>query len=112
MKKPKPVPPRGAPTGTIWFGGPMAWFVIGIEITADDLKPDEFTALLGMKPTHHHERGQLRFGKDGTPRPAPKFGRWAFRFESSETDEWDANEAVKLFIGKLTADAVVWNTIA
>jgi len=65
MKKPKPSSPRGAPGGTIRFGGPMAWFVIGTEITADDLKPDEITSFLGVSPTHHHERGQLRFGKDG-----------------------------------------------
>jgi hypothetical protein len=90
----------------------MAWFVIGIEITADDLKPDEITSLLGVSPTHHHVRGELRFGKDGTPRRPPKFGRWAFRLESKETDEWDANEATKLFIGKFTADPIVWNTIA
>src|SRR5262245_34476694 len=112
MKKPKPSTPRGEPGGTVWFGGPMVWFVIGIEITADDLKPDEITSLLGVSPTHQHERGQLRFGKDGTPRPPPKFGRWAFRLESNDTDEWDANEAAKLFIDKLTADPVIWKTVA
>jgi hypothetical protein len=112
MKKPKPSPPRGAPAGTIWFGGPISWFALGIEITADDLKPDEITSLLGVKPTHQHERGELRFGKDGTPRRPPKFGRWALRIESGETDEWDANEAAKLLIAKFTADPIIWNTIS
>ena len=59
---------------------------------------------------HHHERGQLSSARARQDRH--RVGRWAFRLESNETDEWDANEAAKLFIGKLTADPVVWNTIA
>jgi hypothetical protein len=108
LKKPKPQPPKGAPDGTIWVGGPMPWFAMGIEITADDLDPDQITAHLGVRPTVQHRRGEVVLGKDGTPRPPRKFGRWAVRIESTESDEWDANEAAKLLIAKFAASPSDW----
>ena len=112
MKKPKPTPPRGAPDGTVWFGGPMPWFAIGIEITAEDLNPDEITSLLGVRPTTQHKRGEPVFNKDHTRKRLPKFGRWSLGLESSETDEWDTNEAVKQLIARFPTDPTVWGAIS
>jgi hypothetical protein len=86
----------------------MPWFAMGIEITAEDLDPDEISSLLGARPTIQHKRGEPVFGKDGTPRLPRKFGRWAVRIEATESDERDANEAVKLLIAKFAADPSVW----
>ena len=90
----------------------MPWFAVGIEITAEDLDPDGITTLLGVRPTVQHKRGEPVFGKDGTPRSPRKFGRWAVRIESTESDEWDANEAAKLLIAKFAADPSVWRAIS
>jgi hypothetical protein len=90
----------------------MPWFAMRIEITAEDLDPDQITALLGVRPTVQHKRGEPVFGRDGTPRPPRKFGRWAIRMEANESDEWDANEAAKLLTAKFATDPGVWRAIS
>ena len=40
-----------------------------------------------------------------------KFGYWALEIKSSDTDEWDLNEAIKLVIEKLPKELHVWKSI-
>ena len=112
MKKPRPQPPDDAPAGTTWFGGPIPWFSIAIEITGEDLKPDEITSLLGVSPTQQQEKGKLVSSPNGRRSRMGRFGRWSLRLQHSETDEWDMAEASKLLIGKIPADHAAWKSIS
>ena len=100
------------PTGTAWFGGPIACFSVRIEIIADDLKPNEITPLLGVAPTTAWEKGTTLLNRDGSVRRTTKSGRWSLSLQPAETDEWEANGALNLMIGQFQADETVWREIA
>jgi hypothetical protein len=112
MKKPRPQPPKDVPAGTVWFGGPISWFSIAIEITGDDLKPDEITSLLGVAPTQQQERGKLISRPDGSRSRIATFGRWSLQLRADETDEWDVTEAAKLLLGEVPAGPTSWKSIS
>jgi hypothetical protein len=112
MNNPKSHPPKGAPAGTVWFGGPIPCFSVRIEITADDLKPNEITSLLGVAPTTTWEKGTTLLNRDGTVRRTTKSGRWSLSLQPAETDEWEANEALSLIIGRFGVDEAIWREIA
>jgi Domain of unknown function (DUF4279) len=112
MKKPRPQPPEDAQAGTTWFGGPIPWFSIAIEITGDDLEPDEITSLLGVSPTQQQAKGKLVSNPNGRRSRMGRFGRWSLQLQPSETDEWDVAEATKLLISKVPADHGVWKSIS
>jgi hypothetical protein len=98
MKRPRPQLPEDAPAGTVWFGGPIPWFSIAIEITGDDLEVEKITSLLGVSPTQQQKRERL--------------GRWSLQLRPGETDEWDVAEAAKLLIAKVPADQALWKSIS
>jgi Domain of unknown function (DUF4279) len=109
MKRPAPKPPKDAPAGTIWFGGPISWFSISLTIRADDLIPEDVTHLLAVQPTHSQIRGLPRSSRTGAP--IAKFGSWAVSLTSAETDEWDVTEAARLLISRFSQGPAVWKLL-
>jgi hypothetical protein len=112
MNNPTSHPPKGAPAGTVWSGGSVPCLSIRLDITADDLKPNEITSRLGVAPTSSWEKGTTLLKRDGTVRRTTKSGRWALSLQPAETDEWEANKALILIIGRFQADESVWREIS
>lgn len=109
MKQPRPQPPKDAPEGTVWFGGPIGWFSISLIVRADDLVPDEVTRLLLVAPTRTGAKGVPLVQRAGAF--VPSFGSWEVQLTPQETDEWDVSEAVRLLISRFPDDSSVWKQL-
>src|ERR1035438_9647796 len=94
MKAPKPVIPRGAPPGTVWFGGPIEWFSITLRISSEDLVPDDVTNVMGCDPDESQQKGKAVLREDGTFMRIARFGAWRLTLNPQATDEWDCAEAM------------------
>jgi uncharacterized protein DUF4279 len=112
VKRLPPKPPRDAPAGTVWFGGPIPWFSMSIEIHADDLVPDEVTSLLGAAPTQVQQKGKPWVTPNGKHVRMGKFGRWSLELKPNETDEWDVAEAARILLSRVPADPGVWRALS
>lgn len=112
MKAPLPVPPRGAPEGTVWTGGPIEWFGITLRIRGDDLVPDEITDLLGCSPNRCQTKGEPTHKKDGSVRGVAGTGSWRLSLKREETDEWDCAEAMMELLQRLPTDVSLWQSLA
>jgi hypothetical protein len=104
MKKPYPQPPSDAPPGTVWFGGPIPWFLVSLSIKADDLDPDGVTRLLGTKPDDVQRRGVAT----ANGRRAP-FGMWTIRLRRDETTEWDVGVAIAMLLDRVSVSTEAWD---
>jgi hypothetical protein len=109
MKQPYPQPPKDAPPGTIWFGGPISWFSISLIVRADNLIPEDVTRLLLVEPTHSQAKGLPRSARKDAP--IAKFGSWTVNLTSAETDEWDVTEAVRLLISRFPQELAAWKRL-
>lgn len=109
MKRPFPQPPKDAPAGTIWFGGPISWFSISLTVRADDLLPEDVTRLLLVEPTRSQVKGLPVSAR--TDAPVAKFGSWTVSLTSAETDEWDVTEAVRLLIRRSSQEPAAWKQL-
>ena len=112
MRKRKPTIPRGAPKGTVWFGGPIEWFRMTLRIAGETLIPADVTKILQCQPSQAEEKGQPLPRKTGRPERIAKTGRWHFTLSPEDTDEWDCGEAILELLGRLQSDANVWRTLA
>lgn len=112
MKHPKPTTPDDVPGGTTQLGGPIDWFAASLQVSGEDLDPDQITCLLGLEPTRSQRRGVTLRRPDGTERYTPRFGRWARDIKPAHTDEWDIPEVIRLLFDGLPHDLSVWNQIA
>jgi hypothetical protein len=112
MKRPKPSAPAGVPEGTVQLGGPIDWFSASLQVSGDDLDPDQITRLLEQEPTRMQRRGVPLLRPDGTERYPPRFGRWARDLRPSQTDEWDIAEVINLLFEGLPQDLSVWEQVA
>ena len=112
MKAPKPSIPQGAPAGTVWSGGPIAWFSITLRITGDDLDPEEVTKLFGCKPDDAQRKGEPILRQDGSVKRIPNFGMWRLRLRPEQTDEWDCAEAMMLVLRRLPSSVDLWKRLA
>jgi hypothetical protein len=111
MKAPKPSIPRGAPAGTVWFGGPIEWFSITFRILGDELDPDEITKLLGCKPHEAERKGVPILRPDGTIARKARTGSWRLKVKRDETDEWDCAEAMMELVSQLPEQIDVWRDL-
>jgi hypothetical protein len=111
MKAQKPSIPKGAPEGTVWFGGPIEWFKITFRVSGTDLIPDEITQILGCKPDQETEKEKPVYGKTGTVKRIARHGGWHLILEPKDTDEWDCGEAVMVLLHKLPSDLNIWRSI-
>lgn len=112
LKAPKPSIPKGAPAGTVWFGGPIAWFSITLRIIGDDLDPDEMTTLLGCQPDDAQRKGEPILRDDGSVMRTARTGAWRLYLKPDETDEWDCAEAMMLLLRRLPSRAGLWKRLA
>lgn len=112
MKQPRPSAPVGAPEGTVQLGGPIDWFSASLQVSGDDLDPEQITRLLEHAPTRAQRRGVPLRRPDGTARVPPRFGRWARDLKPSQTDEWDISEVIRLLFEGLPLDLAVWDQVA
>jgi hypothetical protein len=109
MKRPRPQPPRNAPEGTVWLGGPIEWFSIALIVRATDLIPDDITRLLLVAPTHTQIKG-APVSRRAAARVAT-FGSWSAELTPHETDEWDVAEAIRLLIGRFPKEIAPWRQL-
>ena len=100
MRKRKPTIPRGAPKGTVWFGGPIEWFRMTLRIAGETLIPADVTKILQCQPSQAEEKGQPLPRKTGRPERIAKTGRWHFTLSPEDTDEWDCGEAILELLGR------------
>ncbi len=111
MKSPRPIIPKGAPEGTIWFGGPIEWFSITFRITSEDLVPDEITKHLRCEPDEAHQKGKPILRRDGTLMRIARSGAWKLILKPEDTDEWDPGEAMMLIMRRLPASVRLWQRL-
>ncbi len=111
MKAPKPTIPPCAPAGSVWFGGPIEWFVLRLTIVSKDLVPREVTRLIGREPDDSWERGKPLFWPDGSIKRIPKFGHWSLELRPEDTDEWDCGEAMMELLQRLPSDIRLWKKL-
>ena len=111
MKAPKPAIPRGAPPGTVWFGGPIEWFSITLRISSVDLVPEDVTKIMGCEPDESQQKGKPVFRKDGTVMRIARFGAWRLTLKPKDIDEWDCAEAMMLMLLRLPSAVGVWHRL-
>ena len=111
MKAPKPTIPTCAPEGTVWYGGPIDWFVLRLTITSKDLVPDEVTRLVGRKPDDAWQGGKPLLRQDGSIKRIPKFGHWSLELRPEDTDEWDCGKAMIEILQRLPSDIGLWRIL-
>jgi hypothetical protein len=112
VKAPKPTIPRCAPKGTIWYGGPIEWFVLRIAVTSKYLVPSEVTRLIGREPDDAWERGKPLLWPDGSIKRIPKFGLWSIELKPKDTDEWDCGAAMMELLQRLPSNISLWKNLA
>ncbi len=91
-------------------GGEIDAGEFSLDITSDNLNPDEITSLLGMQPTYSHRRGD--FNKSGQVQF--KFGRWQFstpRLDFRSESSWCA-KSFDAFVRSLPDLPDAWDRIA
>jgi hypothetical protein len=109
LEQTRPQPPRNAPEGTVWFGGPIGWFSIALTVRATDLVPDEITRLLLVEPTRAQIKGVPLARRAGAR--AATFGSWAVALTPRETDEWDVSKAIRLLVGRFPKEIAPWRQL-
>lgn len=112
MKRPRSSPPKNAPLGTVWLGGPLGWFSAALHVTSPMLLPEEVTRLFGIEPTESQTKDVPILRPDGTVKRVPKFGRWSTILTPATSDEWDLNEVVSELLRRLPQDSEVWERVA
>jgi hypothetical protein len=110
MKGPRRQPPKGAPEGTVWFGGPVDRCKVTLRVYGDELDPDSISATLGCAPTSAEKKGTSIPTKGGSARIARR-GRWLLSITSEECGEWDVDEVVIALLKKLPSDVTIWRQI-
>lgn len=93
------------------MGGPIEWFSAALNISGDDLIPEQVTALLGAAPTRSQTKGVPLLRDDGSFRYTPQSGRWIRELKPRQTDEWDITEVVYLLFEGLSQDLAIWNAV-
>ena len=111
MKAPKPTIPCGAPKGTVWYGGPIEWFVLRLTIMSKDLVPSEVSHLIGCEPDDAWEAGKPLLRPNGSIKRIPKFGHWSLELGPKDTDEWDCDEAMMELLRRLPPDLGLWKKL-
>jgi hypothetical protein len=92
-------PPSGAPEGTVWFGGPVDRWKVGLRVYGEELDPDQISALLGCHPSSAQRKGN----------PFPKEGRWILDIDSREcTENDDVDDGIRMLLERLPSDSGVW----
>ena len=110
MKGPRPQPPKGAPEGTVWFGGPVDRCKVTLRVYGDELDLDSISAMLGCAPTSAEKKGTPIPTEDGSARVARR-GRWSLSITSEECGEWDVDEVIIALVKRLPTDMTIWRDL-
>lgn len=111
MKAPKPTIPGCAPKGTVWYGGPIEWFVLHFTVMSKDLVPSEVSRLIGCEPDEAWEGGKPLLWADGSIKRVPKFGHWSLDLRPKDTDEWNCGAAMMELLQRLPSDIGLWKKL-
>jgi len=90
----------------------MEWFSASLNVTDNELVPEEITRLLGQQPTESQTKDIPLLREDGSVRRIPRFGRWSRTLKVKQTDEWDVAEVVRMLFAGLPDSQDVWNQVA
>jgi hypothetical protein len=105
MRTPRPLPPKNAPDGTVWFGGPVGWFSVALSLGGEDLDPAQISQILGVEPTRGHAKGDPVAGTD---RGVRRNGAWSRALKPGDTDEWDVGEVIRTLLADFPAPEEQW----
>ena len=114
MKRVRAQPPRGAPEGTIRFGGPVDRCRVSLRVAGESLDPSEITSRMKVEPTFARLPGRLIHSSDGTPLRIDQVGSWHFTVGSGDLEELrdqpsDIVEGViRNLLDRLPADLNFW----
>ena len=99
-------PPRGAPEGTQWFGGPVDRCKATLRIFGEGMNPDEVTAVLGVNPTHtRNPRFPIQHHIDN-------FGNWSLTLSSEDEGmPSEVEQVIDNLIRRLPNDPDVWRQL-
>jgi Domain of unknown function (DUF4279) len=100
-------PPKGAPEGTVWFGGPVDEATATFAVRGDALDPSEVTRLLGCAPTRSARTGETIINPNGSSRVARE-GLWCV---SSTRSNLDIEDHLTILLSQLTSDLEVWRRL-
>jgi len=98
-------PPRGAPPGTVWFGGPVDKCDVALWIRGDDLVPDEITTLLGHPPSSSSAKGATIVNSKGEQLRTARTGTWSLSIESRVDD---VEDVILELLGRLPEEPSLW----
>ena len=87
------------------MGGPFQRLFLLLEISGDELDPEEMTALLGALPTKGYKKGDER------PRGSQFYKRGAWILDSGEVAigvDRSGEERLKAWVAALPGDREVW----
>jgi len=102
-----PQPPKNAPEGTVWFGGPVDESCVSLRIFGDDLDPLEISRLLGCEPSEAARTGEVLVRSNGRSRSV-KHGFWRI---DTDKDSRDVEEHIFSLLSRLTDDLSIWKSV-
>lgn len=100
-------PPKDAPGGTVWFGGPVDQAKITLRIFGAQLDPDEITRLLGCAASESARTGETT--RHGGVSSTVREGFW--RLSNGKSDV-GVDDQIAILLAKLTNDLTVWRGLA
>jgi Domain of unknown function (DUF4279) len=90
--------------------GPLKRAVASLDITGDDLRPEDISAALGAKPTGSHTKGQALPLKAAVGVRIAKTGVWSLQASATENGDFDAQ--VEEILSCLTSDLATWRDLS
>jgi hypothetical protein len=118
MKQPRSQPPKGAPEGTVWFGGPVDRCKVTLRVAGEGMDPGGITSQMKLEPTFALSPGRAIRASDGTVRRVDPVGRWHFTVDSDEVEElrrWPSDiveDLIRVLFDRLPADPAFWKELA
>ena len=100
-------PPRDAPAGTVWSGGPVDEAKVTLRVYGDEIDPLEVTRLLGCSPSQSARTGETITNSSGITRTVRE-GFWRL---SSGRSDLDIEDQVTILLTQLTSDLTVWRDL-
>jgi hypothetical protein len=100
-------PPKDAPAGTVWSGGPVDEAKVTLRLNGDELDPSEVSRLLGCSPSQSAKTGETITNSRGIARTVRQ-GFWSL---SSGRSDVDVEDQVTILLTQLTSDLSVWRDL-
>jgi uncharacterized protein DUF4279 len=105
-------PPKGAPEGTVWFGGPVDKCKVTLRVDGENLDPDEITIMLGQNPTMVMKASDPIRAHDGSVIRISKIGRWHLTISSEdEGAPSDMEDLIDALFSRLPTEPALWSKL-